>query len=62
VERVVVSKLADAFEQGSLRAGDQVCLEVETTGKEKVAVLKLNITQTASETRPLGDKINLELF
>ena len=52
---MVVSKLANAFEQGSLCVGDQVCLVVKEEG---AAVLKLNITPNQSaDSSPLGEKM-----
>lgn len=52
---MVVSKLADAFEQGSLRVGDQVCLVVKAAEKEGGVVLKLNVT--SADSNPVDEKM-----
>lgn len=60
VERAVVSQLADAFEQGSLCVGNQVCLVVETAGTEGAATLKLKIspdTVTDNYSNPIGEEV-----
>lgn len=55
---MVVNKLADAFEQGSLCVGGQVCLVVEAGEKAGAAVLKLNITpKKSADLSPLGEKM-----
>ena len=44
---MVVTQLANAFERGSLCAGDKVCLGVESTGKEGEAVISLKIEKAS---------------
>ena len=51
----MVTQLADAFEQGTLHAGDKVCLGVESTEKEGETVVRLKI---ADSKAPLTRKKN----
>ena len=58
VERVVVTQLATAFEQGSLCIGDKVCLVVKTVGEKATTMLKLYITPTTDgHSLPIADKV-----
>lgn len=57
----MVTQLANATEKGALTRGDQVCLVVESSGKEGAAAVKLNITRTTPST-PYPDSDNLPFF
>ena len=59
---MVITQLANAFEQGTLCAGDKVCLGVQATGKNGEAVIYLKInTTTPPSSSPATKDVNFML-